>query len=207
MFTPSQLPGFLDYASTYSEFRLLKASCKVHMAVPGDGTEQALLANQPYTFLRVASRTFIEANAIANSSGGGGNPTTITSILTTTEPSVPELRQSRWQRQYYPSDIKNSLTFKFYPYTLEWCGKPVGYPGSSGSFASSFSYLKYRSGRRWMPMSFLGVGRGPTDADDDVSFIGPYFVRLLSTQPDSQAVTGYAPICQLTLWCQFRGQK
>lgn len=209
MFTPSQIPGFNDYASTFSEFRILKGMCKVHMAVPGDSAESALLANQPYTFLRVASRTFLEANALSVSTNGG-DPSPVTDILTRTEPSVPALRQSRWQRQYYPSDIKNSLTFKFYPFTLEWSGKPVGYPGASTDFpAASYSYLKYRSGRRWMPMSFLGFSQGTSGQapNDDVSFFGPYFVRLLSTQPDSQAVTAYHPICNLSLWCQFRGQK
>lgn len=206
VFTPTQIPGFTDYASTFSEFRILKASCKVHMAVPGDSTEQALLANQPYTFLRVASRPFIEHNAILASSGQGGSPTSITEILRDTEPSISELRQSRWQRQYYPSDIKNSLTFKFYPYTLEWSGKPVGYPGSNNANDNRLVYLKYRSARRWMPMSFLGEDMGPT-ASDDVSFLGPYFIRLFSTQPDTQAVQQYQPICNLSIWVQFRGQR
>lgn len=206
VFTPSQLPGFTDYASTYSEFRLLKAKCKVHLALPGDSSEQPVLTNQPYTYLRVSSRPFIEdrAQAVATSQGAASNPASIIDIVGKAGNTVSVLRQSRWQRQYYPSDIKNSVSFSFYPYTLEWCGRPIGNYGATANLNTR--YLKYASGRKWMPMSFLGTN--PTSAlGEDVSFLGPFFVRLLSTQADDQSLAEFVPVVTLSLYCQFRGQK
>lgn len=201
-FSPTELAGFTEYASTYSEFRILKAVCKVHLALPGDSEAEAVLTNQPYTYLRVASRTFVESEASANT---GSDPVSTSNLVRNKFwRDLDELRQSRWQRQYYPSDIKNSISFKFYPYTLEWCGRPYGGQGS-GVATSRDSYLKYRSGRRWMPMSFLGA---TGQAVDDVSFFGPYFARLLSTAGDAaQTYPEFTPVCQLSVWCQFRGQK
>lgn len=211
-FTPTQLPGFIDYATTYSEFRILKAVCKVHLAVPGDEQEGAALSNQPYTYLRVASRSFIESSALlktgaAGPATSGSNPIAITDLLAGNPLNISDVRQSRWQRQYYPSDIKNSITFKFYPYTLEWSGKPVGNYAVDAATAPYTAYLKYRSGRRWMPMSF--IGRVPTENSqwDDVSFLGPYFLRLLSTEADTQALGQFRPVITLSVWAQFRGQK
>lgn len=219
VFTPSQLPGFADYANTYSEFRVLKAVCKVHLAVDEDEAVGAPLANQPYTYLRVASRPYLEAFATTatgtTSESGGSNPTTLAKILANRQVRITELRQSRWQRQYYPSDIKNSITFKFYPYTLEWQGRPVGNTVTADTTPYNLQYLKYRSGRRWMPMSFLGRSLGSDingaeinrEPGDDVSFIGPYFARLLSTQPDAQALGAFQPTVTLSVWFQFRGQR
>lgn len=208
VFTPSQLAGFTDYASTFSEFRILKAVCKVHLALPGDSEQDAPLSNQPYTYLRVASRPFIESSVnTATGANSGGSPNLLINLLSSpaTRQSYTTLRQSRWQRQYYPSDIKNSITFKFYPYTLEWQGRPVGSLSSASPTYTQFQYLKYRSARQWMPMSFLGPDLA-TSADD-VSFLGPYFCRLLSTEADTQAVSQWSPVCTLSIYCQFRGQK
>lgn len=207
-FNPSQLPGFLDYASTYSEFRILKAVCKVHIAHEGEDAGNSPLSNLPYTYLRVASRPFVESAAVA-AGGQGGNPIGIANILAARRLSINDLRQSRWQRQYYPSDIKNSVTFKFYPYTLEWCGKPVGNYEQVDPSVSGISYLRYRSGRRWMPMSFLGTTPSSPVSTDDVAFLGPYFQRLISTEPDPGANTlqEFTPVCNLSIWVQFRGQK
>lgn len=210
VFSPTQLAGFIDYASTYSEFRIIKGLCKVHLALPGDSNTSPTLTNQPYTYLRVASRPFLEAEAISagtDSAGQGGSPSNITDLLSKRRVTGSELRQSRWQRQYYPSDIRNVLSFKFYPYTLEWQGRPVGNYAAGAPEAHRYQYLKWRSARKWMPMSFLGPHDNLSSAGDDVSFIGPYLVRLLSAQPDSQALDEFQPIVTLQLWCQFRGQK
>lgn len=209
-FTPTQFPGFVDYAQTFSEFRVLKAMCKVHLAVDTDSSVGAPLANQPYTYLRVASRPFLESRATSASrtNAAGGDPIATPSLLAALRITTAELRQSRWQRQYYPSDIRNSISFKFYPYTLEWQGRPVGNTNNGGStLAANFSYLKYRSGRRWMPMSFLGPNADAVTPNDDVTFFGPYFERLFSNLPDTQAIGEFHPTVTLSVWCQFRGQK
>lgn len=211
LFTPTQFPGFLDYARTFSQFRLLKARCKVHLALPGDSAEEAVLTNQPFTYLRVPSRPFLEdtATVTGSTAGGGGDPINIQRLIAAKQVTVSEIRQSRWQRQYYPSDIKNSISFKFYPYTLTWSGKPVGTTADPNNQANQYQYLTYMSARRWMPMSFLGQAPedNPSNARDDVTFFGPYFARLRSTQPDSQALTEFVPIVTISLYVQFRGQK
>lgn len=204
VFTPDQFPGFTEYSTTYSQFRILKAQCKVHIALPEDSETNAPLSNQPYTYLRVASRPFLESKAIYREVPQGGAPIAVTQALAAFQVTATDIRQSRWQRQYYPSDIKNVVSFKFYPYTLEWSGKPVGGLTPVSTTAAGMTYPKWRSGRRWMPMSFVASIPG---AEDDVTFFGPYFNRLLSTQADSQALAEFAPVCTLSIWVQFRGQK
>lgn len=206
IFTPTQFEGFAEYASTYSEFRILKANCKVHLALDNDASAGAPLSNQPYTYLRVASRSFVESSAYLTNGAFSNQPAL---NLALTRP-VGDLRQSKFQRQYYPNDIKNVINFNFYPYTLAWEGRPFGFARTGDPApAGGYAYLKYQSGRRWMPMSFLGANFGdPTlDSNDDVSFFGPYFVRLLNTQGDSQTLTAFGPTVTMTIWCQFRGQK
>lgn len=210
VFTPSNFPGFMDYASTYSQFRLLKAQCKVHLALPEDSEANAPLSNQPYTYLRVASRPFLESkNIFTTVSEQGGNPRPVLEALAAIRVTASDIRQSRWQRQYYPSDIKNVIAFKFYPYTLEWSGKPVGQLTPTNSNAFNLTFQKWRSARHWMPMSWVASGvTGEGGADDDVSFFGPYFNRLLSAQGEAaQSLTEYSPVCTVSVWCQFRGQK
>lgn len=204
VFTPTEFPGFFDYSSTYSQFRILKGQCKVHIALPEDSETNAPLSNQPYTYLRVASRPFLESSAVYQDTSGS-DPMPVTQLLAALRVTSTQIRQSRWQRQYYPNDIKNVVSFKFYPYTLEWSGKPVGTLTPVSSSAGITSYPKWRSARRWMPMSWLGLPS--SESTDDVSMFGPYFNRLLSTQDDSQALTQFAPVCTVSIWCQFRGQK
>lgn len=148
------------------------------------------------------------AATTAPTAGQGGSPNSAANLIAGLRTTVTTLRQSRWQRQYYPSDIKNAISFKFYPYTLEWCGRPVGSTSTVASTFANNQYLKYRSGRLWMPMSFLGTSPGtPVSGGDDVSFFGPFFARLLSNQPDGQAIAGFTPTVTLSVWVQFRGQK
>lgn len=202
--TPSEFPGFTDYSSSYSQFRILKGQCKVHIALPEDSETNAPLSNQPYTYLRVASRPFLESSALYREVPQGGAPIAVTELLAALRVTTTDIRQSRWQRQYYPNDIKNVVSFKFYPYTLEWAGRAVGVLTPVASTAAGMTYPKWRSARRWMPMSWIAAG---SSGEDDVTFFGPYFNRLLSTQADSQALTEFAPVCTVSIWCQFRGQK
>lgn len=213
VFTPSMLPGFIDYSATYSQFRIVKASCKVHLAVDDDEAVGASLANQPYTYLRVSSRSFLESSAYTAFTASaeaipGGDPYPAGNFIASQRYTVSDLRQSRWQKQYYPSDIKNAISFKFRPYTLEWQGRPIGGLTSVENPAPIMGMMipKYRSARQWMPFSFLGFKTNPTSTDD-VTFLGPYFTRLLSTGNDAQSLSNFHPAVTLTVWFQFRGQK
>lgn len=199
-FVPTQLPGFLEWQATMSEFRILKAHVKVNVDPNAGQPQTAAQRNQQYTFLRVPSRQFVATRAILGSADNGVQNQPQDNILTGV--TVDQVRQSKWTKQVYPKDDTNIIQFGFYPYTLQWSGKP--YNGAFQAAANQTQYLEYRSGRRWMSMSFLG----PTEQkEDDVSFFGPYVLRLLSSDSDAQALSTWSTACLLTVWCQFRGQR
>lgn len=201
-FSPSNFPGFTDYFSTNNEFRLLKCTMKVHVGANSSTTGG--LADNPYTYLRVSSRPFTTQGALVPSANGLQNlPLNTISRIS----DVKTLRQSRWQKQVYPSDTRNVLKYSFYPYTLRWTGRPVNSYSALSPEQASISYLEYSSGRRWMPFSFLGPDPTQTALADDVVFYGPYLVRLQAGQADTQGLAAFSAACEITLYAQFRGQR
>lgn len=227
VFSPASLPGFMDYYSVYSQFRVIKASLKVHLEtspvqVPTGGTAATttqVLTNQPWTFLKVSSRPFVESIGQAGSIYADGTTDNFihNSPLSAlpVQRSVTELRQSKWQKQFYPSDVRNVLSFRFKPYTLSWAGMPYQTDQANGSAASTqrgTSYLRAMKPGSWMPMTFSGVTNAalPGTASqqaNSVVFFGPYLARLQSSLGDSQQLQPWSPSCTLTLYVQFRGQK
>lgn len=198
-FSPTQLPGFLDWQTTMSEFRLLKAKIKV--AINPGATTTGEPADQQSTFLRVASRPILTTKAISV------NPTVETGlenlgVANLFSATINEARQTKFTKQLYPSDDRNVLTFGFYPYTLQWSGKV--YNAAANIVGANTQYLEYRSARRWMSMSYLGPTTSP---NDDVVFFGPYLFRMASNLPDTQTLAAWSPACLLTVYAQFRGQK
>lgn len=201
-FSPTDLPGFLEWQATMSEFRFLKAKLKIGIN-PG-ATADGQPADQQHTYLRVSSRQFVTTRALVYSTAGQQEyGVTNMSIRRVIAGTLADARQSKFTKQMYPSDTRNVLTTGFYPYTLQWSGKV--YNASADNLPSrNTQYLEYRSARRWMSMSYLG----PTASSaDDVTFIGPYMYRLLANQPDTQPLTAWQPTCLLTVYAQFRGQK
>lgn len=200
-FAPTQLSGFWDYRSTYAEFRLLKAQ----IALPVDPSNQT--DPSVVSILRVPSRAFVEPTSASNSTGIQNK-----NLVPTQTASA--LQQSRWAKLVSPSDTRNVIKFAFYPYTLRWSGRPVYGNVTDVQSLKGTQYTEYQSGKRWVSFAFLG-GSNSTAPGDDVAFFGPYFMPygqdgLPTHAPASDTNPGqvtWTRNVQLTVWCQFRGQK
>lgn len=204
-FVASQLPGFWDYRSTYSEFRLLKAQLVIPTN-PENQTDPSVVS-----IMRVPSRAFVEPVAV-----GGG--TAIENRQFLPPYAATTLQQSRWAKLVSPNDTRNTVRFGFYPYTLRWSGRPVGVGPTGGADTTAIAgtlYTEYQSGKRWVSMAFLGPSPNSSTITDDVRFYGPYFMPygqdgLPTHAPTSDTNPGtvsWTRNVQLTVWCQFRGQK
>lgn len=192
-FSPASIPGFWDYNATHSEFRLLKASIVIPVD-PANATDPAVTSIR-----RVSSRPFMTTFAASAATFENRN---FTPTFNTTS-----LQQSRFSKLYTPSDTRNSIRVSFYPYTMRWSGRPVGPTAQPGT-----SFLEYQSGRRWVSMSFLS---NTQSSQDDVQFFGPCLIpygpdnqptHAPSSDPNPGVVTWTRRV-QMTLYCQFRGQK
>lgn len=204
-FVPSQLSGFFDYASTYSEFRLLKAQ----LVIPCDPSNQT--DPSVVSIMRVPSRAFVEPTFL----NSGSTPGAIVNYQVLPPRAASVLQQSRWAKLVSPSDTRNTVKFGFYPYTLRWSGRPVGTDAQGAAQLPGAMYAEYQSGKRWMSFSFLGNPNNSSQLADDVRFYGPYFMpygqdglptHAPTTDPNPGTVTWTRNV-QLTLWCQFRGQR
>lgn len=202
-FVPTQLSGFYDYRSTYSEFRLLKAQLTIPMN-PENQTDPSVVS-----IMRVPSRAFVEPTWATNGTDGSIRNR---DVLPAQEASA--LQQSRWAKLVSPNDTRNTVKFGFYPYTLRWSGRPLGSNTSNVVAYPGASYTEYQSGKRWVSMAFIGQ-TDRTNIYDDVCYYGPYFMpygqdglptHAPSSDPNPGTVSWTRNV-QLTVWCQFRGQK
>lgn len=185
-FTPYTIPGFKDYQTTYSHFRLLKA--KLYMANHdfNDTSVQPTL-----NYLVVGSRPFAATTApVKNNS--------------TPKDYVPyqfesDLRQARWQKVHYPSRITSKISMGFMPYTMV---STYG-PSNSGDLGTNV-WQRIWEGKRWMPFTWA------TNSDSGLFFFGPYIVAQIpeGTDPDFNASsTSFPAHGTLELYVQFKGQK
>lgn len=200
-FVPTQLAGFYDYRATYSEFRLLKATIAVPVD-PANQTDPAVVS-----IMRVPSRAYVEPSYVSKGTG-------ISNYELLPPQTVTALQQSRWGKLVSPSDTRNVIKFGFYPYTLRWAGRPVGTGPTGSATMAGALYTDYQSGKRWVSMAFLGQDN-PSTTVDDVRYYGPYLMPFgqdgLPTHAPlsdpSPGTTTWTRNVQLTVWCQFRGQK
>lgn len=184
-FSPVSIPGFKDYATTYSHFRLLKA--KLYMANHdfNDTSVQPTL-----NYLVVGSRPFAATRGPVSETA-------------TPQQYVPpqyetDLRQARWQRVHYPSRITSKISMGFMPYTM------IGTHGPYTSAATNVVWQRIWEGRRWMPFNWA------TDAQTTLFFFGPYIIAQVAegTDPDNNDTqTSYPAHGTLELYVQFKGQK
>lgn len=200
-FSPTQLPGFLDWQTTMSEFRFLKAKLKI-LINPG-ATTGGEVADQNFTFLRASSRPFVTSRAIDVQAGSAVVGVENIALGQAISATINQVRQTKFTKQMYPADNRNVIVTSFYPYTMQWSGK-VYNSAAVNITSTNMQYLEYRSARRWMSMSFLGSTNAVTD---DVTYFGPYFLRLQSNLPDTQTLADWSPVCLLTVYAQFRGQR
>lgn len=195
-FSPSTMPGFTDYAQTYSHFRILKARVYISRALDGfaDGTT--------CNYLVVGSRPF------ASTTRPIATGTTSQNALTTS--FVPNqadtaLRQTKWQKVLYPSTTSQRVKFGFHPYTMITTNGPVNQAVSG----NSFSYQRIWEGRKWTPMTWVAprsiIGTG-IDTSNSIQYFGPYIV-VEDPTVGGGITANLTSTCTLELQVQFRGQK
>ncbi|UPW40751.1 capsid protein [Sigmofec virus UA08Rod_21233] len=180
-FSPVSLPGFTDYQTTYTHFRILKAKLFVSRTI-GDNDGSL------YNYLVVGSRPFA-----ATSSGTYPNNA---SLL----PSQPEdaLRQTKWQKIHYPNTTTQRVSAGFYPYTM------IGTQGPA-AVGSNTNWFRIWEAKKWMPFKWaLDTGASGLDQYQALTFYGPYMV----VDTNKGELTGEATVqCTLQIHVQFKGQK
>lgn len=184
-FTVHDMPGFIDYQTVYSHFRILKAKIVI-------STQYADSKVQGQTsYLIVGSRPFAATNM------------PLTRYPAYDSYWVPyvtedELRQARWQRMHYPSTTTQAISATFYPYTL------VGTLGPAYLEKDVF-FQRIWEAKKWMPFCWAWNPKTPNSDSTGLSFFGPYMVRNVA---NATGVTlPGAVTAQLKVWLQFKGQK
>lgn len=180
-FSPVSLPGFSDYQTTYSHFRILKAKLFISRTInDNDGSL--------YNYLVVGSRPF------AATTGA------LETVTTSAEAYVPpqletDLRQTKWQRVHYPSTTTQRVTAGFHPYTMVGTFGPAGI-GNAGI------YQRIWEGRKWMPFNWA---YNADQNEKGTAFWGPFMVVDSATGelPAARAVVQ----CTLQVHVQFKGQR
>lgn len=196
--------GFLDYVSTYSEYRLLKAVTKF-IEVPPNSPE----SGESLSWIKAPSRPYLIDHAVAGSANGSLQNMSLDTILRT---SPTDLRQSRYQKSFTLRTTSTSFSVAYYPYTLQWSGKPLNTTTPTPQELGT-KWLQYYSGRRWTPMAFQSSTPGNANSVR-VPYFGPYICVLDAdgnaisnyTDPDTSAVM-QRWTAVTTVYCQFRGQK
>lgn len=182
-FTPTTIPGFNEYLSVYTHFRILKCVLRVATQSASTAPNQSAV----YNYLTVPSRPFA-----------------------TTQPAVPAaepddpiqyvpaqdedaLRQARFQRVRYPNLTTQMIKVPFKAYTLMASYGPSTEAGSV--------WQRTMSASRWMPITWALPSAG---VESHLTFFGPYVARSRSDGTDG--ATGWAPGTTLEVYFQFRGQ-
>lgn len=179
-FSPVSLPGFSDYQTTYSHFRILKAKLFISRTInDNDGSL--------YNYLVVGSRPF------AATTGA------LETLTNSAEAYVPpklqsDLRQTKWQRIHYPSTTTQRVTAGFYPYTMVGTFGPAGI-GNAGV------YQRIWEAKRWMPFNWA---YNANQNEKGTAFWGPFMVVDTATGelPAASVVQ-----CTLQVHVQFKGQR
>nr|WCR62295.1 MAG: capsid protein [ssDNA virus sp.] len=182
-FSPVSMPGFSDYQTTYSHFRILKAKLFVSRTI--NDNDGAL-----YNYLVVGSRPFAATQGPFPSVGN-----TPASFVPAQREDA--LRQTKWQRIHYPSTTTQRVTAGFYPYTM------VGTFGPA-QIGNASVYQRIWEAKRWMPFNW--AWQNPSGTDRGTSFFGPYMVVDTATgelPADASAVVQ----CTLQVHFQFKGQR
>nr|UBJ25966.1 capsid protein [Sichuan rat gut-associated circular DNA virus 1] len=183
-FSPPEMPGFKDYQTVYSHFRILKA--KIVMATQYLGYDGIAQTN----YLVVGSRPF------------AASMRPLKQYPVAEDHYVPlatedELRQSKYQRMHYPNTTSQCISAAFYPYTLVGTMGPTQYQGET------FIWQRIWEAKKWMP--FTWAWEPPSSSEQSLRFFGPYVVRNYANSssigaPDQMNI-------QLKVWYQFKGQK
>ena len=188
VFSPASVPGFMDYKTTYSHFRILKAKLYLSRALNRD-------PGSTYNYLVVGSRPFAAVQAVPS-------PTEDPFAFVPAQPEK-DLRQTRWQKVRYPNTTKNVVTVGFYPYTMVQTYGPIS-AGGGGNI-----WQRIWEGKRWMPFAWARGHQG-FSTEAGIAFYGPYCVVDSSTGEVPDPVLGKdenVVQCTLRITVQFRGQR
>lgn len=178
--TPSEIPGFLDYAPVYSQFRMKKCILQINR------TQTTGL-----NYLVVPSRTFASLVYLSEAVSAPSDP------FTCVPPQQEHvLRQSRWQKEIFPNVTTGKVRVAWHPYTtIQGSGPNVG-------LSIQQKYQSIYNMNRWAPMGWVNN----TSADHPLVTFGPYVVpNIAGTNADPPASTYPIPAV-LTCYFQFRGQ-
>lgn len=180
-FSPVSLPGFSDYQTTYSHFRILKARLFVSRTI-GDNDGSL------YNYLVVPSRPFAATSS---------STTTVAESLVPPQ-TEDALRQTKWQKVHYPNKTTQKVSAGFYPYTM------IGTQGPA-AIGSNTKWFRIWEAKKWMPFKWaLNTGTGSTDQYQAITFFGPYMV----VDANAGKITDYAEVhCTLQVHVQFKGQR
>lgn len=185
-FSPVTVPGFLDYRSTYSHFRIVKA--KLFMARSFGESSPGTTFN----YLTVGSRPFA---ATQMPTSPGAPPANFVPAQLETD-----LRQAKWQKLRYPNSTSLVVPVGFHPYTMiQTYGPGVNTGGTA--------WQRVWEANRWMPFSWaFPVGSSPATARG-IAFYGPYMV-VDGPNGDVPGAFSKAQVeCTLRLTVQFKGQR
>lgn len=194
-FYPRNVPGFLDYSSTYGQYRILKANMRMERTVlygpPSNPTQYNYTTAH---YLTSPSRSF--ALSVAQ------HP------FTNPENAVPAqteetLRQTRWQREFHPSSTATYVRIGFKPYTAVVTNGPA-----SSNIDANF--LRVWEGRNWTPMAWADAIPNETNPSSNICYFGPYVVpsrNFDNTDVSSAGAYGFTIPVTMELYVQFRAQK
>nr|UBJ25961.1 putative capsid protein [Sichuan rat gut-associated circular DNA virus 3] len=183
-FVPQGIPGFQDYSTTYSQYRIVKARLQVSRVRNGTGSSGAPQLDEKSNVLVVPSRPMASLLPPV--------PVTASNLDASYMPALSEnqLRQSRWQKQYYPNTTTQAVSIGFHPFTFQAAFAPT-----AGN--TQVVYQRVWKGRNWTPMQWA-VQQSPAD------YFGPYVVINGFNDEPSSSIS--VPIT-LTVYVQFRGQR
>jgi len=185
-FAPTTIPGFADYAATFSHFRLVKANLYISRTI---GDDEGTLNN----YLVVGSRPFAATTRQVTT-------TTVSADALVPPQLETALRQSRWQKVRYPNTTTQRVRVGFKPYTMLGCQGPA-------QAAANNVYQRTWEGRKWMPFTWA-IAPAPGALPPGLYFFGPYMVvdRAAGDGELPSSSGGITANCTLELYCQFRGQ-
>lgn len=173
---PNDIPGFTDYALVYSLFRIKKCVLMINRV-------EATSLN----YLVVPSRAFAERAA----------PVTTTSVgrpYGNVPPKMEvDLRQTKWQKEYFPSTVSGKVRVAWHPYTT------VSSFGPNVGQVATRVFQRIWNLDRWTPFAW-------TLQDNPIVTFGPYIVPN-DAETNVDPPNGAYPIRSvLTMYCQFKGQ-
>lgn len=163
-FTLNDVPGFSDYASVYSQYRIIRGELVFGTTSTTDNTGS--MGN----YLVVSSQPFAQTAIPVSGSG-----------IHLWVPPQPEstLRQTRWQRIVYPDSTTTGVRVGFRPYTMAATQGPSGFTGTY--------YQRVWHGASWTPFTWATDTR-------PITYFGPYVWRQTTTTDTAQSWTPYVTV-------------